>query len=165
MLSRRLSTVLLPACLLATLLISIDMGAAAEHQDLGYSQEGVEKVYERGMSAFRAGDYETALYWFEILIDAFPESRLADNALYWKGETHYSMKDYVAAAEAFDEVLERFPEGNKAPAAMLKLGLSHLELGNWDYALRYLKEVLSVHPRTEASRLAEKRLKDLERSR
>jgi tol-pal system protein YbgF len=156
-----LITALLAAGMHVSFFVPASTAAAAERQDLDYSREGIERVYQRGVKAFRSGDYEMALFWFDVFLDAFPDSTLADNAFYWKGETYYSMKNYAAAAEAFSEVLARFPEGNKAPAAMFKLGLSHIEMGHKDKALGYLKDVLSRYPGTEAARLAERRLKSL----
>jgi tol-pal system protein YbgF len=125
-----------------------------------YSEEGMQRVYDRGMRAFKQKDYDEAIFWFEVYLDAFPESRLADNALYWRGEAYYSKKEYKAAAREFAEVLKRFPEGDKAKAAMLKLGLSYLEMGERAEGAKYLNKVISAYPGTVAARLAEKRLKN-----
>lgn len=158
---------LLPAVVLAMGLLGFQLapaatGNAGEQHILSYSQEGIRRVYQRGMEAFKKGDHQVALYWFDVFLDAFPDSNLADNALYWKGEVHYTMKDYAEAAAAFGQVLARFPQGNKAPAAMLKLSLSYNEMGDRNEAMKYLKRVVSTYPGTEAARQAEIQIKDMQ---
>ncbi len=141
-------------------LISPGSPAARESSGASFSEEGMQRVYDRGMRAFKQKDYDEAVFWFEVFLDAFPESKLADNALYWRGEAYYTKKEYRAAAREFTEVLKRFPEGDKAKAAMLKLGLSYLEMGEGAEGARYLNDVISTYPGTVAARLAEERLRD-----
>lgn len=153
------SSILLFAVVLIQL-ATVGLAYGRELSVSSYSQEGMQRVYDRGAEAFKRKDYKEALFWFDIFLDAFPESGMAGDALYWKGEASFNLKDYAAAAAAFAAVLERYPRGDKAQAAMLKLGLAYLEMGDGAEGAKYLKRVISAYPNTEAAKLAEKRLKD-----
>ncbi len=137
---------------------------AGELRDTGHSEEGMERVYGRGIDAFNGRDHIEAIFWFDLFLDAFPEARLAGNALYWKGEAYYSMKEYGIAAEAFAEVLRRFPKGDKAGPATLKLGLSYLAMGDNNKGKKYLRKVISTFPGTDSASQAQRRLKSLGRN-
>ncbi len=75
------------------------------------------------------GNYDLAVESFKLYRQQFPESPLADNALYWIGECHYSQRKFEEAIDAFDELILTYPQGDKAAAAHLKKGLSFIELG------------------------------------
>ena len=62
--------------------------------------------------------YTLAISGFQDFADQFPDSALADNAMYSIAECYYSQGAFSDAIGAFDRMLERFPTSDKAAAAV-----------------------------------------------
>ena len=120
-------------------------------------------LYKQAFNAMEAGDLETAKSIFEKLVEQYPDSSLADNALYWIGEIYYSHNDYETAVNYFNQVIEKYPGANKVPAAMLKLALCYKGMGEIDKAKEILQEVISKYPNTPEAGIARAKLMELER--
>jgi tol-pal system protein YbgF len=121
----------------------------------------VEVLYQRGLDANFAGEYELSREIFDVILERFPKHSLADNALYWSGETYFSAKEYKKAIKKFTEVVKRYPKENKTPDALLKAGFSFLELEKPENAKKILKKVISLYPNSEAAATAQKKLGEL----
>jgi tol-pal system protein YbgF len=122
---------------------------------------GVEELYQKGLDANFAGEYEKSREIFSMLLVKFPNHSLADNALYWSGETYFSSKEYQKAIKKFTEVVKRYPKENKTPDALLKAGYSFLELEKPENAKKILEKVISLYPDTEAAARAQEKLAEL----
>jgi tol-pal system protein YbgF len=121
-------------------------------------------LYRIAYDRLRAGHFAEAEQDLREFVRRFPRHDYADNAQYWLGETFYARKTYNEAAAAFRAVVERWPSGNKAPDALLKLGYSLLMMGDRDKGRGVLTQVVDHYPRTDAARLAERRLSELKES-
>ncbi len=95
---------------------------------------------------------------FQQFLVSFPESQLADNALYWLAESYYVTDRFEDALTQFQTVISRFPRSRKIPDALLKIGYSNYELQRWESARGALQRVQEDYPDTTAARLAEQRL-------
>ncbi len=91
----------------------------------------------------------------------FPDSPLADNALYWIGECRFSQKRFDEAIDAFNEVILTYPDGDKIAAAYLKKGISYMELGKKDEALAAFKLLVAKYPLQEEAKIAQDKIKEL----
>lgn len=100
---------------------------------------------------------------FNTFLKNHPQSSLAENAYYWIGEAKYALHDYRGAVSSFVIVLNKYKSGRKAPDAAVKLGYSFYELKDWTLAKRTFQDVLRYFPKTNASKLAQKRLKRMKR--
>lgn len=118
-------------------------------------------AYDQAMASYNAGDYNTARSGFQRMLQSYPGSRLAPNALYWIGETYYSQKDYTEAILAFRLVPYRHPGHSKAAAALLKMGFAYQLLGDDRNAVTYLNDVLSQYPSSSPANLARKKLSSI----
>lgn len=107
------------------------------------------------------GNYDLSVDGFKLYRQQFPESPLADNALYWIGECRYSQRKFDEAIDAFDELIQGYPQGDKAAAAHLKKGLSFIELGRKAEALAALKILVAKYPLEEESRIAQDKIREL----
>ena len=125
-------------------------------------QFGPRDLYRQAFNAMEAGDFEKAENLFQQLVQQYPDSDLADNALYWIGEIYYSHNDYETAAKYFQQVIDKYTTGNKVPAAMLKLALSYRGMGNLQKAKELLKEVIDKFPGTPEAGIAKVKLMELE---
>jgi tol-pal system protein YbgF len=115
-------------------------------------------AYHAALEMLRQGRYPQAEAGFKQFLADFPNSELADNALYWLAETHYVNREFEAALAGFRQVLEQFPNSRKVPDALLKAGFCEYELQRWADARATLESVVAQFPDTTAARLASQRL-------
>jgi len=120
-----------------------------------------QEAYSVAYNDYLKGNYELAIESFKLYRQQFPDSPLADNALYWIGECRYSQRKFEEAIDAFDELILSYPQGDKAAAAYLKKGLSFIELGKTPEALAALKILVAKYPLEEESKIAQDKIREL----
>jgi tol-pal system protein YbgF len=120
-----------------------------------------QEAYSVAYNDYLTGNYDLAVESFKLYRQQFPESPLADNALYWIGECRYSQRKFEEAIDAFDELILTYPQGDKAAAAYLKKGLSFIELGRKPEALAALKLLVAKYPLEEEARIAQDKIREL----
>jgi len=120
-----------------------------------------KEIYDMAYADYIKGNYSLAVDGFKIYRDQFPDSPLADNALYWIGECYFSQRKFEEAIEQFNLLLFDYPQGDKTPAAYLKKGLCFLELGKKEEALSVFKLLVTKFPNEEETRLAQQKIKEI----
>jgi tol-pal system protein YbgF len=120
-----------------------------------------QDVYNTAYADYLKGNFDLAMDGFKIYRDSFPDSPLADNALYWIGECYFSQRKFTEAVDAFNELILNYPQGDKIAAAYLKKGLALAELGRTEEALVVFKLLTSKYPLEEEARIAQEKIKDL----
>jgi tol-pal system protein YbgF len=120
-----------------------------------------QEAYSVAYNDYLKGNYDLAVESFKLYRQQFPESPLADNALYWIGECRYSQRKFEEAIDAFDELIVGYPQGDKAAASHLKKGLSFIELGRKPEALAALKLLVAKYPLEEEARIAQDKIREL----
>jgi len=123
-----------------------------------------EKIdYRSAFNLLKEGRYDRSITAFLAFMKKYPQSSYADNAQYWLGEANYVSRKYKDAVIEFNKVLSDYPTSPKVPDAMLKLGFTHYELKEWDKAKELLQRVVKDYPDSSAAKLAETRLKRLQK--
>jgi tol-pal system protein YbgF len=120
-----------------------------------------QDVYNAAYSDYLKGSFDLAVDGFRIYRENFPDSPLADNALYWIGECYFSQKIFDQAVTEFNDLILNFPQSDKIAAAFLKKGLALAELGRKEEAIVTLKLLMSKYPLEEESRIAQEKVKEL----
>jgi len=120
-----------------------------------------QEVYNTAYSDYLKGNFQLAIEGFSFYRQQFPESPLADNALYWIGECYFSQKKFQEAIDQFNELILNYPHGDKVAAAYLKKGISLVELGKKDEALAVFKLLISKYPLEEETKIAQQKIKEL----
>jgi len=105
--------------------------------------------------------YKDAINGFNAFIAKYPQSDLADNALYWLGESYYVTQDTKSALAAFDRLLKEFPSSDKVPGALLKKGYILDAMGKRKEARDTLQQVLDRYPSSSVASMAKARLKHM----
>jgi outer membrane protein assembly factor BamD (BamD/ComL family) len=104
--------------LLASLLrvaIAVGLTATVNAQS---SEELPRRQYESGLTFMKGQRYGEALKDFQAIIDSFPKSQVADNALLQVAIYHLDIaKDLGATQAAVDQLLRTYPETDSAPMA------------------------------------------------
>jgi tol-pal system protein YbgF len=105
-----------------------------------------ELLYEEGMGPLRERRFSYALDKFTLLVELYPHSELADNALYWAGECCYVQNLPGEALHFFRRVVREYPMGNKVPDALLKMAYLYFSQGEREEGLRLLRDLTSRYP-------------------
>ena len=71
-------------------------------------------------------------------------------------------QNYPVALQSFDNLLTQFPNSNKASDALLKKGYSQIEMKQLGAGRQTLGRVIGQYPDSDASRLAQSRLRALD---
>jgi len=120
-----------------------------------------QEVYSLARSDYLKGNFQLAIEGFDIYLENFPESPLADNALYWIGECYFSQENFEEAIKKFNILILSYPEGDKIPAAYLKKGMSLVEIGKEEEALAVFKLLINKFPLEEETRIAQEKIKEI----
>ena len=139
--------------------------AVPKKEALKQKQKGEDAVlaeYQRAYALYEQGRLGEAREAFREFARKYPKHSYADNALYWVAECYYDEKDYETARKEFIRVTKEYRDGNKAPDAMVKIALCEKALGRISEAKKVLNTVLLTYPETEAARVAERLLQELE---
>jgi len=120
-----------------------------------------ETLYQTSYSDYLRGNYDLAMLGFKQYLEAFPETDLADNAIYWIGECFYRQQKYVEAIGEYDRVLKQYPRSDKTASALLKKGFALLEQGQRKDGIAQLQNVARSFPASDEANLAKQRLQSL----
>ena len=107
--------------------------------------------------------FDQAITAMQSFANDYPKGGYTANAQYWLGELYMTQKDYPNAIKHFDTVLQQFPSSSKSAASLLKTGYALAASGKKQDAILRLKEVMKNYPDTNTARLAEAKLKSLNR--
>ena len=131
-----------------------------ESPDGGLSTDP-EARYQAAYNDYLQGSCDRAILGFRAYIAGYPDTELADNALYWLGECFYRQQDYTGAIAEFERLGERYPRSDKIPSGLLKKGYALLELGNRSAGTETLRDVIRQYPGSDEANLAQQRLEQL----
>ncbi len=123
--------------------------------------ETPEALYRAAYQDYMRGNYELALGGFREYLERYPDTELADNALYWSGECYHALGRLDEALSAFSTLLEKYPSSDKAAAAQLKKGLVLLAKGDQGQGVINLQYVVYEHPGTKEADIAREKLRSL----
>lgn len=124
--------------------------------------ESAQGLYDRAYSLFKNGSCAESCELFQRLLQNFPQSDLADNALYWIAESHYREKNYRETVKACERVITQYSGGNKVPDAYCLQARSFRELGDHLSARILLETVIEKYPSSPKAKEAAALLAELE---
>ncbi len=111
-------------------------------------------LYNQGLYLVRRGNYYDAIQVFAQFLQYYPQSSLADNALYWTGESYYAMRQYSTALAYFQQIQAQYPRGNKVPDSLLKTALCYFSMRQNAAGCQAISTLLSYYPKSESARKA-----------
>ncbi len=123
--------------------------------------ESIESIYYTAYSDYIKQDYGLAVSGFSQFIEKYPESSLADNALYWIGECYFAQRKFEEAVSHFSRLITLYSNGDKVADATLKKGFSMIEMGRQTEGISVLKELISKFPLSEEASLAQQKLNEI----
>lgn len=82
-----------------------------------------EKLMEMGKQMEEREKFDEAIDYYEKLVQDYPESPLAAEALHYAGKVYANgTKDYDTAVAVFDEVIEKYPDSPYAAHSQFMIG-------------------------------------------
>ncbi len=85
---------------------------------------------------------------YKEVIEKYPESELADDALYGMGETFYRMEQYNFAMRKFWDLLRSYPRSELAPHTRFMIGASRFNQKNYSKAIENCRIFFRRYPRS-----------------
>ncbi len=144
------------------LLIAQWMAANDTTQAHAYALDDPEQLYNQSYMDLTQGSPDLARYGFEQYLQLYPNTSLADNALYWLGETYLAEGSQDSARYYFEQVESRYPDSNKLAASWLKRGIIHAGSNEQEQARQLFDRILSEFPDSEEATQAQIRLRELQ---
>ncbi len=121
--------------------IGIEIGKAAS------AKAQIDRAFGRH---FEEGDYPGAIAAYEEVVELFPASDEAPEALFRVGNIHHwQLVDPDEAIASYQRVIDEYPASARAKEAWIRIGEAHGRHKRWDDALVAFQEAVDRHPGTE----------------
>jgi len=121
-----------------------------------------QRLYDQAYFDYSMGQYPLAISGFQALLNSFPKSDMADDALFQIGESYFAISKFQDAATAYARVISDYPNGNQVPTAYYKRGRALEAIpGQADAAKQAYQTVADKYPDSSAATLAKQRLEAL----
>ena len=118
-----------------------------------------QKLYNIAYLDVTKGNYKMAIKGFEDYLQSFPNTSLADNAVYWIGECYYIQKDYPQSQKWYEKLIKEYPKSEHIASARLKFAMSMYNQRYITKAKQYFLDVVKDYPGTEEANQAAEMLK------
>lgn len=120
-----------------------------------------ESIFEKIMDKYRNNDLRAMEAYSNLLINKYPLSHLADNALYYEGMLALNSKNYGKSLEYFQKVIALYPQSNKAVSALFAKGVLYRKMNLNSESESILKDLQHRFPGSPESLRAELEIKAL----
>ena len=105
-----------------------------------------------------------AINQFQSLVNTWPNSQLADDAMYWISEANYVNREFEVALNGFRTLVQNYPDSSRLPEAMLKVGYIQYDIGAYDQAAETFQDILTRFPGHQVTVSAETRLRRIQQT-
>ncbi len=123
-----------------------------------------QEAYDAAFEMLKQSRYQDAINQFQALANTWPDSQLADDALYWMSEANYVNREFEAALNGFRTIVENYPDSSRLPEAMLKVGYIQYDIGAYDQAAKTFQDILARFPGNQVTVSAETRLRRIQQT-
>ena len=117
--------------------------AAIENRYSGY----IYAIYQKAIIEGLRGNTTEKILALEDIIDSYPRSEYADDALYSLGVTYQEIGQLSQATQPFRTLVQEYKTtSNLVVQSLLRLGLISFNQGNLQVAVEYYKQVFANNP-------------------
>jgi len=121
-----------------------------------------QQMYDASLAQLRRGSASTGRAGLREMLQAYPQSELVPDALYFVGQS-FSSENPDSASAYYRKVVKDFPTSSRAPAALYGLGLLAERRGDKAGARDAYNQLLKSYPKSDEAALARDRLKAIGR--
>ena len=127
------------------------------------SKENDIGMYAQMVSSFQKDDEIGLKSRLQSLLERFPQSPYADNALYLAGRMAVDHKDYAEAIRYFSQVERDYPKSNKVAAAKFAKAMTYKAMNLPELSVQVLKSVRAQYVGSPESFRANAELKIIQK--
>lgn len=99
--------------------------------------------YIVGEKYFEQGKYEKSIQSLLNIIEEYPKSGLAGEALYFLGDIyHFKLKDYNKAIDEYGNLIQKFPQNRFVANAQFKIGECCRKMQMWEEAIKAYRKFI-----------------------
>jgi len=110
------------------------------------AMEDEELIYEKGLAAYRQGDYKQAVFHWEKVVALNSGSYLNREALYYLARSQYLLGDLKQAQKLYTKYIREFPNSNYHDDSLYFLGVVYYRSGDDESARKVLAELKELAP-------------------
>ncbi len=136
-------------------------GAPTDSTQAAPGGPGPAQLFQSSLEQMRRGSLRVARSGFEQLLQQYPTSEDAPEAMIYIAATYASERNQVAADSVYGLVVERYPTSPKAATALYKQALSMREAGRVTAARAAFERIIKDYPRSDEAELARGQLRTL----
>ncbi len=107
------------------------------------------RVYESGMAFLLNKNYDEAIKEFQTLVEQYPDSEKADDALLEIGKYYYMVNQHNKALTYFDKIINNYKKSNSYDNALYYKALILLNKQDIEKAYEYLSRIKTAIPDSE----------------
>jgi len=116
--------------------------------------------YDKGVAFFTGKDYSSAKTMFKEVMDAYPQSIVADDAGFMYAMCFYRENDWENTLNALNRLLKSYPETRKAAESCYHMGICYVKTGQMDKAHVFFEKTIRDFPTEIWAQYARDRIKD-----
>jgi len=130
---------------------------------IGCSRPNAEEMFNKGVDAQKAEQYDDAIASYQELINAYPDSARTPEAVYAIGTLYQNHKhSFYQAIQTFRHLVEKYPTHATAPNASFMIGfIYNNDLKNIDSARIAYKEFINRYPTNQLAASAQFEMENL----
>lgn len=121
-----------------------------------------QQMYDASLAQLRRGSASTGRAGLREMLQAYPQSELVPDALYFVGQS-FSSENPDSASAYYRKVVKEYPTSSRAPAALYGLGLLAERRADKAGARDAYNQLLKSYPKSDEAALARDRLKAIGR--
>jgi len=121
-----------------------------------------QQMYDASLAQLRRGSASTGRAGLREMLQAYPQSELVPDALYFVGQS-FSSENPDSASAYYRKVVKEYSTSARAPAALYGLGLLAERRGDKAGARDAYNQLLKSYPKSDEAALARDRLKAIGR--
>lgn len=114
-----------------------------------------QNILQEGKEAFRKNHFEQASKIFESLVDVYPWSPVAPEALFLAVECQFQLERKTPMITLVEEMVSRYPESDLTGFALLRLSEMYVQEGRKDDAIEIVDTVVQNFPNGDLRQQAE----------
>jgi TolA-binding protein len=123
--------------------------------------KGETGLYFSIVEYFKKGNETQLNRTLRKLLNKYPHSAYADNALYLSGQLALKNLDYTSALQQFNRIMYQYPNSNKAISALYSKGLVYKSMNLHPEAARVFSRVKAKYPGSAEATQAERALQGM----
>jgi tetratricopeptide (TPR) repeat protein len=126
------------------------------------AQQNEDQIYVDVIKSFRLRNQLALKKNVEILLQKYPKSSFADNAIYLRGQQMMQNRQFTEAIREFQKINDLYPRSNKAVSALFSKGQAYRKLNLFDVAEKTFKQIKKQYPGSPEAERSELELKLVE---